>query len=416
MKRFAGLALVSLLAGFSRAAPAGQANSPLAADPAGGSVVDRGRYLATVADCGPCHAGLHGEPFAGGRPITTPFGKLRASNVTPDVATGIGGWSEGEFVRAVREGIGRRGEHLYPAMPYPYYTRMRREDVVAIRAFLLTQRAVPHAVDENELPFPFRIRSFVALWNALYFHKGELSDSADQSAQWNRGAYLVEGPGHCGACHTPKNRLGGDDKSRGLAGGVLDGWFSPDLRAEARTGLGSWSAAGIVDYLRSGNNAWAAATGPMAEVVENSTSTISDADLLAISVYLKSRSAPAHEASATVAANADALMGGRTVYVDSCAPCHGADGVGVPRLFPPLKGSSVVQSANPTTLARVVLHGTQNAATDRAPTAPSMPPFAWMLNDAEVAEVLTYIRSEWGNSASTVSAATVRESRQRADR
>ena len=162
MKRSVGLVLVALLALFARAAPAGPANFPLPAAPAASSVVERGRYLATVADCGPCHAGPHGEPFAGGRPITTPFGKLFASNVTPDVATGIGSWSEDEFVRAVREGIGRRGEHLYPAMPYPYYTRMRREDVVAIRAFLMTQQPVPHAVDENDLPFPFRIRSFVA--------------------------------------------------------------------------------------------------------------------------------------------------------------------------------------------------------------------------------------------------------------
>jgi len=404
--------LVLLLAGCARAAPI-ETGSAAAAMPRAASdpQVERGRYLALVADCAPCHVGAHGEPYGGGRAIPTPFGTLRASNLTPDPVTGIGAWTDQEFARAVRDGVGRRREHLYPAMPYPYYTRMPAEDVAAIRAFLATIAPVSHAVEANQLPFPFRIRSLVGVWNRLYFRPGTYVVNAGASAQWNRGAYLVEGPGHCGACHTPKSRLGGDDGTRMLAGAALDGWFSPDLRDGERTGLGTWSAAELADYLRSGTNAHSAASGPMAEVITESTAAMSDPDIDAIVVYLRSRKEAAGPHATPPPPDARTLEAGRSIYADACAPCHGEDARGVLHLFPPLRDNPVVQSDDPVTLIRVVLHGTQNAATDRAPTGPSMPSFGWKLDDGEVAAVLSYVRSSWGNTAAAVTPKSVASSR-----
>ena len=259
-----------------------------------------GEYLATVGDCLACHTPPGAKPYSGGRALETPFGTLVATNLTPDRATGIGAWSDQEFVDALQQGRGRGGGHLYPAMPYTYYTKVTREDALAIRAFLATVEPVQNELVANQLPFPYDIRASMAVWNALFFTAGTFKPVAGKSDEWNRGAYLTEGLGHCGACHTAKNWLGGDETSHALQGGVLQGWFSPNLTGDPRSGLGNWSVEDIATYLKTGHNRISAATGPMAEVVTDSTSLMTDADLTAIAVYLNDQPAPGGASSGSV--------------------------------------------------------------------------------------------------------------------
>jgi mono/diheme cytochrome c family protein len=374
-------------------------------------LIERGRGLAIAADCVACHTTSDGPRYAGGRSIETPFGNILAPNLTPDPETGIGAWSDDEFVAAVRDGQGR-GYHLYPAMPYPYYSRMPPADVLAIRAYLSTLEPVRNPVEANQLPFPFNIRLSMMAWNALFFRPGVFTPDPNKPAEWNRGAYLVEGPGHCGACHTAKNFLGGDKTSQSLRGGVLQSWFSPDLTGDRRVGLGGWTVDDVVAYLETGQNRHAAATGPMAEVIADSTSHMPIEDLRAMAVYLKDQ--PPNEDTAAPLIPTDPVMRtGGALYFDNCAACHVGDGIGVPGLVPPLKGSPMVQSRDPASLLQIVLHGTQNVATDQAPTGPAMPTFSWKLSDPQIADLLTYIRNDWGNAASRVSPDAVKSARAR---
>ena len=375
-------------------------------------VIERGRMLAAVGDCVACHTTPGGIPFAGGLAIQTPFGAVVTPNITPDPATGLGAWTDAEFLRAMQHGIGRDGEHLYPAFPYPYYARVDPRDLLAIRAFLTTLNPVSHLVTRNQLSFPFDIRLSMAGWNFLFFDPRPITPVAGKSTEWQLGAYLVEGLGHCGACHTPKNALGADRRSQRLQGGNLQDWFAPALNSDLRTGLGAWSIEDVVEYLATGRNARAAATGPMAEVVTNSTSKLSNSNLRAIAVYLKDQPAPT-VAVTPVAATTPAMQAGAALYLDNCAACHTASGNGIPRLFPALQASATVQSNDPATLVRVILTGTRAAATDAAPTGPAMPAFAWKLTDEQVAAVTTYIRNTWGNAAAPVSAPDVRSLRGR---
>ncbi|HEY0420480.1 MAG TPA: cytochrome c, partial [Acetobacteraceae bacterium] len=278
----AALFLLALLAG-----------GPARADKQSFEVIEHGRALATIADCVACHTAAGGAPYAGGRPIETPFGVLVTPNLTPDMATGIGAWSDEEFLRALQTGIGRDGRHLYPAFPYPYYTRAATADLLAIRAYLGTLQPVRNPVVSNQLPFPFNIRLGMLAWNTLYFTPGAFKTDPGKSAEWNRGFYLVESLGHCGACHTAKTALGGDDDDHRLQGGIVQDWMAPALDNDPRTGLGAWSAEEIVEYLSTGRNARTAASGPMAEVVSNSTAQMPQADLRAIALYLKDQPAPA---------------------------------------------------------------------------------------------------------------------------
>jgi mono/diheme cytochrome c family protein len=409
MMRRGALALLMVLSSIACTTAQTPPQNQAAHDQQEFDLLERGRALTIAGDCVACHTEAGGARYAGGRAIDTPFGTLLSPNLTPDPEAGLGSWSDDEFVAAVRDGQGR-GHHLYPAMPYPYFSRMSRADVLAIRAYLNTLEPVRHKVEPNQLPFPFNIRMSMIGWNALFFKPGELAPVANKSAEWNRGAYLVEGPGHCGACHTDKNFLGGDKADRSLQGGLLQGWFSPDLTGDPRTGLGSWAVEDVVAYLQSGHNKHAAATGPMAEVVADSTSHMPEADLRAMAAYLKDL--PPHDKAPTPLAPTDPVMqSGEALYVDHCAACHAAAGTGVADLFPPLKGSPMAQSNDPASLLQIVLHGTQNVATDRAPTGPSMPSFGWKLSDAQVADVLTYIRNAWGNAASRVSAIAVKSAR-----
>jgi len=366
-------------------------------------LVERGRYLAVAADCAACHTKQGGKLYAGGVALETPFGTLVGPNITPDPEAGIGAWTDDEFVAALHDGRGRGGIRLYPAMPYPDYTKMTREDALAIRAYLQTVDPVPDKIEPNQLPFPFSIRTSLLAWNILNFKPGGLEPDSSKPAEWNRGRYLVDALGHCGACHTPKTIMGADKDSDYLQGGVLQGWFAPNITADGRKGIGRWSVEEIVNYLKTGANPYAIATDGMSEEVVHSSSNMTDEDLNAIAVYLKSL-VPAQETAPPAIAASDARMvAGQAIYKDNCAGCHTDAGTGSPSLFARLAGSHAVQSDDPTTLIRVVLGGSQGVATASAPTAPAMPSFGWRLNDAQAASAVTYIRNAWGNAASAVS-------------
>jgi mono/diheme cytochrome c family protein len=378
-----------------------------ASDPQDFTQVERGRYLAVLSDCASCHT-VPGssQPFAGGRPIETPFGNIVAPNITPDAETGIGSWSDEAFDAAIRKGLRRNGSRLYPAMPYTAYTKMSREDVLAIRAYLNTVTPVRNAVVANTLPFPFNIRASMRVWNTLYFKNGEYRPDAQKSAEWNRGAFLVDGPGHCGACHTPKTLLGGDRADQYLRGGFLQGWAAPDITGDARVGVGAWSAEELVAYLKSGHNRVSAATGPMGEVVSLSTQYMMDPDLKAIATYLKSLSGSQNHPQ-TLSKDDPAMVAGAAIYRDQCSACHGLDGKGVPELFPSVADSPMVRADDPATSIRIVLRGARSVGTGWQPTAPGMPSYGRQLDDAQIAAVLTYIRNSRGSAATPIGAADV---------
>jgi mono/diheme cytochrome c family protein len=365
--------------------------------------IERGRYLAVLGDCAGCHTARSGQSFAGGLALQTPFGKLVAPNITPDQETGIGNMTSAEFLATLHDGRGHNGRRLYPAMPYPAYTKMSDEDVLAIRAYLATVTPVRNKVISNQLPFPLNIRLAMVFWNALNFTPGRYQPDPQKSAEWNRGAYIVKGAAHCGTCHTPKTVLGGDRNSNALTGATLQGWFAPDITNDPRKGIGGWSKDDLVQYLKTGTNNWTLASGPMAEAVTHSTSRMTDEDISAIATYLKDSGLgrPAQK-PAPVAADDDTMRAGAAIYKDSCAACHRDAGTGEAHLFPRFAGSALVQSSDPTTLVRVVLQGTRAVSTPSMPTAPAMPAFDWRLNDAQVAAVLTYIRNSWGNAAAPV--------------
>jgi mono/diheme cytochrome c family protein len=368
--------------------------------------VHAGRYQAILGDCMGCHTAPGGRLFAGGAPLQTPFGAMVAPNITPDARTGIGAWSEADFRRALKQGIGRGGKRLYPAMPFPNYARMSDADVANLWAYMQTIEPVRRAVRSNLLSFPFNIRAVMVVWDWLFFRPAEYQPDPQKSPQWNRGAYIVTGPAHCGACHTPKTMFGADSAAA-LTGASLDGWFAPDITANARRGVGSWSSADLVSYLKSGRNSHSMASGPMAEAIEDSTTLMDDADLVAVAAYLKNAPASSGGSAALLAMSDARMQAGQALYRDNCEACHNANGSGQSVIFPPLAGNPIVLQSSAQTLARVVLAGTQAAQTKLAPTAPAMPSFAWRLNDAQIADLLTYVRGSWGNSAAPVSSGTV---------
>jgi len=365
----------------------------LFAAPALAANTDAGKYQAVLGDC----AGCHGKTLAGGVALQMPFGTLVTPNITPDRDTGTGNWSAADFRKAMKTGVAPGGKLLYPAMPYPAYAHMPDGDVDALFAYLRTVRPVKNAVRVNRLRFPFNIRFLMRGWNLLFFHP-------ENGAGGSRGRYLVEGPAHCGTCHTPKNLLGAD-KAPALSGAVLAGWYAPDLTGDRVTGLASWSKAGLVEYLKTGRNSHSIASGPMAEAVENSTALMTDGDLDAIATYIKGLPAAGGNGGGVPRGDMQ-VQAGVAVYRLNCSACHGADGKGS-AIFPPLAGNPNVRQASAETLARVVLAGTRGAATKGAPTGQGMPSLGWKLDDAAVANVLTYIRNNWGNSAPAVEAGLV---------
>jgi mono/diheme cytochrome c family protein len=373
--------------------------------------LQRGQALTIAGDCMSCHVRDGGQPFAGGFPLNTPFGVIYSANITPDRQTGIGDWTSDQFYHAMHDGVGAHGENLYPAFPYPSFSHMSRADDDAILAYLKTLPPVSYVPPGNRLWFPLNFRFMVAGWNLLFFRPHDFQADAGQTAEWNRGAYLVEGPGHCGTCHTPLNFFGAEESGRTLRGGVLDNWVAPDLTENAHTGLGAWSLDDVTEYLRTGRNARAGAGGAMAEVVSYSTSLMSDADRHAIAVYLKSQAASPEAPTQLV--DPRAMQRGAAIYSDACASCHLENGVGQPRFFPPLGHDAMLQQADPTGLEHLILAGSEVGATAARPSPLAMPSFAWKLTDAEIADVSTYIRNSWGNRADPVPASKVRDLRGR---
>jgi mono/diheme cytochrome c family protein len=372
--------------------------------------IERGKVLTEAADCGSCHTANPSKPFAGGKRIETPFGGIYSANLTPDRETGLGGWSDDDFVRALRYGVAPNGSRYYPAFPYPHFTKMIRPDVLAIRAYLGTFPPVTNTPPSPQLRWPLNYRVLMRAWNYLFFRPGIFVPDQNKSAEWNRGGYLVEGAAHCGACHTPKNMFGSEKRGQRFAGGPVDGWFAPRLDSAGRSGLKSWSTDDIAEYLQSGRNGRSHADGPMAEVVANSTSRMSDADVRAIAVYLKDLPPGAPEPEVAPPPKTQ-MADGEKLYRGACIACHEADGSGAPRIYPPLPGNANLQSADPASALRIILDGAETITTPRAPNKGSMPAYAKKMSDQEIADVTTYIRNSWGNAASPVTPAQVAKAR-----
>jgi mono/diheme cytochrome c family protein len=371
-------------------------------DPA---LIAKGEYLATVGDCAGCHTAQGGARYAGGRVMATPFGNIPVPNITPDRETGLGEWSFEDFWQALHSGKGRHGELLYPAFSYTAYTKVHHDDALAIFAYLQSLPPV-HQVDKTPtLAFPYSVRNSLKAWRALYFREGEFKPDPARSPQWNRGAYLVQGLGHCNECHATRDSLGGTPQDVHLAGGQIpmQNWYAPDLSTQRHGGLEGWSEQDIVDLLKTGQSTKGVAFGPMAAVVSNSTQHMTEDDLRAIANYLQSLPPRAAPAAPTTPFDAKTLAErGEKIYGQHCADCHGKSGQGVAGVYPPLDGNTSVTEPTGVNATRMVLLGGFAPVTAANPRPYSMPPFAQQLNDSEVAAVVTYIRRAWGNHARIV--------------
>jgi len=398
----AWLAWLFLSQSTERGAPpvATHVDAATLADPA---LIERGRYLATVGDCAACHTRQGGVPYAGGRSLATPFGNVPAPNITPDPETGLGHWQFEDFWRALHLGEGRHGELLYPVFSYTAFTKVTRDDALAMFAYLRSLPPVRQPSDDPDLRFPYRLRSGLAAWRALYFRPGVYQADPTRSEAWNRGAYLVQGLGHCNECHATRDALGGLSASQELAGGQIpqQNWYAPDLSARQGGGLEGWSERDIVDLLKTGQSAKGAAFGPMADVVRKSTQYMSDADLAAVATYLQSLPARVPVKPAVSRVIFDRTRGAK-LYADRCADCHGNDGQGVAGVYPPLDGNTSVTEPTGINAMRTVLLGGFAPVTAHNPRPYSMPPYAQELNDEEVATVVSYIRQAWSNKAAPV--------------
>ena len=375
----------------------------------------RGRYLAAAGNCISCHTVPGGAPFAGGLSFETPFGRIYSSNITPDPTTGIGQWTAADLRRAMHEGIGRGGEQLFPAFPYTSFTQVSDEDIDAIYAYLRSIPSVRYAPPANS--FLFRLRIGMVVWNWLFFKPARFQPDSRQSAEWNRGAYLVKGLGHCGACHTPRNRFMAEVQSDAYAGGSLSDrvadnavrrWSAANLTS-APTGLAAWSLDELTHYLKSGFAATRAGTfGPMNDVIVNSLMNLSNEDVHAMATYLKSL--PARELSHTTVPTESAKAGAR-VFNDHCAECHDNTGGGGESSGPPLSGSAVVLATDPASLINIVLYGPTLPKSVDTGDWQTMRDFKTELNDAQIALVLNFVRGSWTNRAPPVSAADVARQR-----
>jgi mono/diheme cytochrome c family protein len=384
----------------SAAAPAGNEGLPRS------DLVARGEYLVRAGSCVVCHTEPGDAPYAGGRAIETPFGNVHAPNLTPDAA-GLGAWSSEDFWRALHDGRARDGRLLYPAFPYPNYTRLARADADAMFAYLRSLAPVAKANKPHALAFPFDQQAALAVWRALFFRPAHFENDARRPPSWNRGAYLVETLGHCSACHSRRNVLGATAGALDLAGGLIpvQNWYAPSLQDNAEAGVGGWPEAEVVALLKTGVSALGSTQGPMAEVVARSTQYLSDSDLAAMASYLRSLPAATPQAppappvaSATVGAGH-----GAELYKTHCAACHGDDGAGVAGAYPALAGNRAVALSPPANLIHMVLRGGFLPVTAGNPRPFGMPPYATVLSDADVAEILSHLRASWGQRATPVS-------------
>lgn len=380
-------------------------------------LVKRGEYLARAGDCIACHTAPEGHIFAGGLAMPTPFGTLYTSNITPDRETGIGKWTADDFYKTMHSGRFPDGGLIYPAMPFASYTKVTRADSDAIFAYLKSVPAVNQKDRPHDLRFPYDNRSLILGWRTLFFSEGEYKPDPSKSAEWNWGAYLVEGLGHCGMCHSPINRLGGTSPSDAFKGGLIpmQNWYAPSLTSNREGGLGDWSIEDITALLKTGISPRGVVYGPMAEVVHNSLQYLSDEDVRAMAVYLKgiAEPSPPPPASSTLPSTESSLLIslGKTVYDARCASCHGAQGEGRPPHWPPLAGNQSIQMESAVNPIRMVLNGGYPPGTAGNPKPYGMPPFAGLLSDNEVAAVVSYIRTAWGNRGTPVSARSANELR-----
>ena len=376
--------------------------------------VKRGEYLARAGNCIACHTGRGGAPYSGGVPVRTPFGTVMSTNITPDRKTGIGSWTPAHFWRALHNGRSKDGRLLYPAFPYPSYTIVTREDSDAIFAYLMSVPAVEKTNGPHALRFPYNSQAALAVWRALFFQPESFEPDTTKPADWNRGAYLVRGLGHCVACHSPRNAFGATEDKLELSGGLIpmQGWYAPALTSRSEAGVGDWETRHVVDLLKAGVSPRGSVMGPMAEVVFRSTQYLSDADLAAMAVFLKALPQGARDAGEeTPRVGDDVRAAGEKLYKDHCAGCHGDAGEGAAGAYPALAGNRAVTMAVPANLIRVVLSGGYLPATAGNPRPYGMPPFAHVLDDAAVAAVVSYLRSAWGNRAGAVSQLQVMKSR-----
>jgi mono/diheme cytochrome c family protein len=376
--------------------------------------IARGKYLARAGDCMACHTVRGGQSYAGGRAIETPFGRIYAPNVTPDRETGIGDWTADDFWRALHNGKSRDGKFLYPAFPYTNYTKVTRADSDALFAYFRTLEPVTQPNREHALRFPYNQRALLAAWRALYFRPGEYRPEAKQSAEWNRGAYLVQGLGHCSACHAERNTLGAVTDGAVLGGGIIPvlGWHASPLGSGPDGDLAEWDARHLAELLKTGVSARGAVYGPMAEVVAESLQHLSDPDIQSMAVYLKSLPAAdgARKPASVSLAQREGegtLKAGARLYDKHCAECHQANGEGAAPAYPPLAGNRSLAAHSAVNAIRMVLNGGYPPSTAGNPRPYGMPPFGQVLEDAEVAAVVSYIRHAWGNGGGLVSAADV---------
>jgi mono/diheme cytochrome c family protein len=367
--------------------------------------VTRGAHLAAIGNCITCHTREGGASFAGGKAIATPFGTIYSTNITPDRDTGIGEWSLAAFTRAVRQGVSREGYHLYPAFPYDHMTKMRDDDIRAVYAFLMTRRPVAERAPPNELPFPYNIRALVAGWKLLFLDRGVMQADATKDGEWNRGAYLVEGLAHCGACHTPRNALGAEKRDQAYGGGETDGWSAPALNASSPAGA-PWTKERLFAYLGTGfDPVHGLATGPMAPVVEN-LSAVPEADVKAMATYVASTLGPAtaNRDGKPVAAASLANHPGASIYAGACAQCHGEAGRSPVIHALDLATSSTLRLPQPDNAIRVIRAGIRPVATR---DGSSMPPFGDVFTDDQMTSLVDYLRqrfvgSRWNDIADAV--------------
>ncbi|MDO9315365.1 MAG: cytochrome c [Burkholderiaceae bacterium] len=378
--------------------------------------IAQGAYLARAGNCMACHTARGGEPYAGGRGIDTPFGTVFSSNLTPDAETGLGRWSAPQFWRALHHGRSADGRLLVPAFPYTSTTQVSRADSDALYAYLRSLPAVVSPAQPHDLRFPFNTQAALAVWRALYFKPGVFEPDATRSAEWNRGAYLVQGLGHCNACHAKRNALGATAGPLDLGGGLIpiQNWYAPSLTDPREAGVADWPETDIVALLKTGvvdrRSSRVTASGPMGEVVLRSTQHLSDADLGAMATYLKTLgTAPAAAVEAvSPSASTPAVAGrGAKLYEDHCAACHGEQGDGVAGAYPSLAGNRAVTMTVPANLVRIVLEGGFAPSTSGHPRPYGMPPFGQTLSNDDIAVLLTHLRSNWGNRAQAVSSVEV---------
>jgi len=361
------------------------------------AIVERGAYLARAGNCVSCHSRPDGAKFAGGVAIKSPFGTMYSTNITPDPDTGIGNWTEEDFAKALRQGIRKDGAHLYPSMPYTEFTKLTDDDVSAIWAYLQTVEPVHEEDEENVMRFPFNVRLGLSAWNAMYFNEGRFVPDSSHSAEWNRGAYLVQGLTHCGSCHTPRNMAFAENEEEALGGAVIGGWYAPDISGDDYSIIKDWTEEELANFLKVGHTKTRTpAIGPMHEAIEGGLSHLSDEDLMAIAVYLKNQTAgtTTAEPPPKLTLSATRKAEGRVAYESNCAGCHGDNGAGRHGVAPTLIDNATMTGREPHSAIRAVLEGF-----DPRDKWGAMPSFAYAMTNQEVADAINYARTSWGNEA-----------------